>query len=424
MLQSSSPCWRHALDTLKLACSHASPNRRLDLIALALNAGDGTPVLSSPRASALLRLKMVIDTRLSDPSLKPAEAAAAAGISVRYANELLAQDNYSLERYILRRRLERCRRALEDPMQVHRMIGEIAFGWGFSDHSHFTRRFRAEFGMTPGDCRKVQQGRGVAVVAAICRAWQALGRFSYASVMLRKALGNTAMSNVSRSPERTHHAHPCRRGRSETAAYLMRARRGGTRCREGRGRTRRALAPWTSLRHSRRRSHAAGPRWPVARRALRAVGNKVPVMFLTSLGGVDDRVDGLDVGGDDYLVKPFAFSELMARVNALARRPHLKDAETVLRVGDLEMDLIARKVTRGGDRIDLQPREFRLLEVLMRNKGRVLTRTMLLERVWGFHFEPRTSVVETHISRLRTKIDRPYAKELIQPCAARATPCT
>jgi two-component system OmpR family response regulator len=148
-------------------------------------------------------------------------------------------------------------------------------------------------------------------------------------------------------------------------------------------------------------------------RALRAVGHKVPVLFLTSLGGVDDRVDGLNVGGDDYLAKPFAFSELLARVNALARRPHLRDTETILRLADLEMDLIARKVTRGGDVIGLQPREFRLLEVLMRNKGRVLTRTMLLERVWGFHFEPRTSVVETHISRLRTKIDRPYERELI-----------
>jgi len=148
-------------------------------------------------------------------------------------------------------------------------------------------------------------------------------------------------------------------------------------------------------------------------RALRAVGQKVPVLFLTSLGGVDDRVDGLNVGGDDYLAKPFAFSELMARINALARRPHLSDAEIVLRVGDLQMDLIARKVTRGSDVIDLQPREFRLLEVLMRNKGRVLTRTMLLERVWSFHFEPKTSVVETHISRLRTKIDRPYGRELI-----------
>ena len=97
---------------------------------------------------------MVIDTRLSDPSLKPAEAAAAAGISVRYANDLLAEENFSVERYILRRRLERCRSALEDPLQAHRMIGEIAFSWGFSDHSHFTRRFRAAFGMTPGDCRQ------------------------------------------------------------------------------------------------------------------------------------------------------------------------------------------------------------------------------------------------------------------------------
>ncbi len=147
--------------------------------------------------------------------------------------------------------------------------------------------------------------------------------------------------------------------------------------------------------------------------ALRAAGRRIPVIFLTSLGGVDDRVDGLNAGGDDYLVKPFAFSELMARVNALARRPPMREAETVLRVGDLSMDLISRKVTRGSDAIDLQPREFRLLEVLMRNKSRVLTRTMLLERVWSFHFEPKTSVVETHISRLRNKIDRPYGKELI-----------
>jgi two-component system OmpR family response regulator len=148
-------------------------------------------------------------------------------------------------------------------------------------------------------------------------------------------------------------------------------------------------------------------------KTLRAGGRKVPVLFLTALGGVDDRVDGLDAGGDDYLVKPFAFSELLARLNALARRPHLKGEETSLRVADLVLDLISRKVVRGATEIDLQPREFRLLEVLMRNKGRVLTRTMLLERVWSFHFEPRTSVVETHISRLRTKVDRPYAKELI-----------
>ncbi len=124
-------------------------------------------------------------------------------------------------------------------------------------------------------------------------------------------------------------------------------------------------------------------------RALRAAGRQLPVLFLTSLGGVEDRVEGLKVGADDYLVKPFAFSELMARVNALARRPPMREAETVLRVGELEMDLIARKVTRGGDVIDLQPREFRLLEELMRNKGRVLTRTMLLERVWAFTSTPR-----------------------------------
>jgi AraC-like DNA-binding protein len=156
-------------DTLDDPVKARLADQALDLIALAMTVGDGTPVLSSPRASALLRLKMVIDTRLSDPSLKPAEAAAAAGISVRYANDLLAEENLSLERYILRRRLERCRSALEDPLQAHRMIGEIAFSWGFSDHSHFTRRFRAEFGMTPGDCRRVQHGAG-GEAAAICPA--------------------------------------------------------------------------------------------------------------------------------------------------------------------------------------------------------------------------------------------------------------
>lgn len=148
--------------------------------------------------------------------------------------------------------------------------------------------------------------------------------------------------------------------------------------------------------------------------ALRAAGHRLPVIFLTSLGGVDDRVAGLNVGADDYLIKPFAFSELLARINAITRRPPMRDAETVLRVGDLEMDLVTRRVVRRSDAIDLQPREFKLLEVLMRNKGRILTRTMLLERVWGFHFEPKTSVVETHISRLRNKVDRPYAKELIR----------
>jgi two-component system, OmpR family, response regulator len=148
-------------------------------------------------------------------------------------------------------------------------------------------------------------------------------------------------------------------------------------------------------------------------KTMRGAGCKVPIIFLTALGGVDDRVDGLDAGGDDYLVKPFAFSELLARINALSRRPHLKGEEIRLKVGDLALDLITRKVYRGSAEIDLQPREFRLLEVLMRNKGRVVTRTMLLERVWSFHFDPKTSVVETHISRLRSKIDKPFASELI-----------
>jgi two-component system OmpR family response regulator len=148
-------------------------------------------------------------------------------------------------------------------------------------------------------------------------------------------------------------------------------------------------------------------------KTMRSAGCKIPIIILTALGGVDDRVDGLDAGGDDYLTKPFAFSELLARINALSRRPHLKGEETRLKVGDLALDLITRKVYRGSAEIDLQPREFRLLEVLMRNKGRVVTRTMLLERVWSFHFDPKTSVVETHISRLRSKIDKPFATELI-----------
>lgn len=148
-------------------------------------------------------------------------------------------------------------------------------------------------------------------------------------------------------------------------------------------------------------------------KAIRAAGRKLPVLFLTSLGGIDDRVDGLDAGGDDYVVKPFAFSELLARINALGRRPAYKGEDTRLKVGDLEVDLISRAVTRAGVSIDLQPREFRLLEVLMRNRGRVVTRTMLLERVWGFHFDPKTSVVETHISRLRSKINRPDSADLI-----------
>jgi len=149
-------------------------------------------------------------------------------------------------------------------------------------------------------------------------------------------------------------------------------------------------------------------------RAIRAAGNKTPLIFLTSIGGVDDRVEGLEAGGDDYLVKPFAFSELAARVGALARRPAVQAELTVLKVLDLELDLIRHRVTRAGQPIDLQPREFALLEVLMRAEGRVLTRTMLLERVWNYHFDPQTSVVETHISRLRAKIDKPFEVALLQ----------
>lgn len=148
-------------------------------------------------------------------------------------------------------------------------------------------------------------------------------------------------------------------------------------------------------------------------KAVRAAGVRTPVLFLTAVGGVDDRVEGLEAGGDDYLVKPFAFSELLARINALGRRPPALEQKTTLKVGDLEMDLIRRQVTRQGQVIDLQQREFSLLEVLMRGEGRVITRTMLLERVWDFHFDPKTSVVETHISRLRAKIDRPFEIQLL-----------
>ena len=148
-------------------------------------------------------------------------------------------------------------------------------------------------------------------------------------------------------------------------------------------------------------------------KTIRAAGVKAPVVLLTALGGVNDRVEGLESGADDYLAKPFAFAELLARVNALARRPPLAEESTVLRVADLELDRLKRTVTRGGKRIELQPQEFRLLEYLMRHSGQVVTRTMLLENVWEFHFDPHTSVVETHISRLRAKIDRDFDEELI-----------
>ena len=149
-------------------------------------------------------------------------------------------------------------------------------------------------------------------------------------------------------------------------------------------------------------------------KTLRGTGNLTPALFLTAMGSVEDRIGGLNAGADDYLVKPFAFGELSARVAALARRPQALDQETVLRVADLEMDLLARKVTRAGQEIDLLPREFALLEHLLRRKGRVQSRTMLLESVWDLSFDPMTNVVETHISRLRSKIDRPFDRELIQ----------
>jgi two-component system OmpR family response regulator len=149
-------------------------------------------------------------------------------------------------------------------------------------------------------------------------------------------------------------------------------------------------------------------------KTLRGAGNRTPVLFLTSLGSIEERVSGLNAGGDDYLVKPFAFGELSARVAALARRPHALEQETVLRAGPLEMNLIARTVTRDGHEIDLLPREFAILEHLMRRKGRVQTRTMLLEAIWDISFDPMTNVVETHISRLRAKVDRPFGTELIK----------
>jgi two-component system OmpR family response regulator len=144
-------------------------------------------------------------------------------------------------------------------------------------------------------------------------------------------------------------------------------------------------------------------------KTIRGAGVKTAVLFLTAIDGIDDRVEALEAGGDDYLVKPFAFAELAARVDALGRRPALSEG-VVLRVGDLQMDLSRRTVGRGDRLIELQPREFRLLEYLMRHPGQVVTRTMVLERVWDFHFDPHTTVVETHISRLRSKLDQKDSK--------------
>ena len=147
--------------------------------------------------------------------------------------------------------------------------------------------------------------------------------------------------------------------------------------------------------------------------SLRREGDRTPVLFLSALGEVGDRVDGLQAGADDYLVKPYAFAELIARIEALARRRDTGSVHTLLKVGELEMDLIARAVRRGGKEIDLQPREFQLLEFMMRHAGQSVTRTMLLEKVWHYHFDPQTNVIDVHVSRLRQKVDRGFDVPLI-----------
>ena len=149
-------------------------------------------------------------------------------------------------------------------------------------------------------------------------------------------------------------------------------------------------------------------------RTLRAAEQSMPVLILSALGDVDDRVEGLQAGGDDYLVKPFAFAELLARVEALGRRGDGGVVrETTLREGDLSIDLLARKVSRAGQSIELQPQEFRLLEFLLRHRGQVVTRTMLLEGVWDYHFDPQTNVIDVQISRLRAKVDKPFGHPLL-----------
>ena len=147
---------------------------------------------------------------------------------------------------------------------------------------------------------------------------------------------------------------------------------------------------------------------------LRREGDQTPVLFLSALGEINDRVDGLKAGGDDYLVKPYAFAELIARVEALARRRETGSVQTLLRVGELEMDLIGRTVHRQGQEIDLQPREFQLLEFMMRHAGQAVTRTMLLEKVWEYHFDPQTNVIDVHVSRLRSKIDKGFDRPMLQ----------
>ena len=150
-------------------------------------------------------------------------------------------------------------------------------------------------------------------------------------------------------------------------------------------------------------------------RTVRSAGNSVPILILSALAEVDNRVEGLRAGGDDYLTKPFAFSELIARLEALQRRPRQgAAAHTVYRAGDLELDPRRRTVARAGEPIRLLPREFALLEYLMRHRGQVVTRTMLLENVWDYHFDPQTNVVDVHVSRLRAKVDRPFPEPLIE----------
>ena len=151
-------------------------------------------------------------------------------------------------------------------------------------------------------------------------------------------------------------------------------------------------------------------------KTLRAEKLEIPILFLTTMSGIRDRVDGLEAGADDYLSKPFALAELVARVNSLARRTQRVGAEirTHLRVRDIEMDMIAHTVVRGGRRIELQPQEFRVLEYLMRHAGQIVTRTMLLENVWQLHFDPKTNIVESHLSRLRAKLDRGFDRDVIQ----------
>ena len=148
--------------------------------------------------------------------------------------------------------------------------------------------------------------------------------------------------------------------------------------------------------------------------SLRAEGNQTPVLILSALGEVDDRVEGLRAGGDDYLSKPYAFSELLARIEVLARRSSPAEAATCYQVGDLSLDRLSRVVERGGENIVLQPREYWLLEYLMKHAGQVVTRTMLLEHVWDYHFDPQTNVIDVHMSRLRAKIDRGQKKQLLQ----------